>query len=96
MVFVVEIIRISVRAARYIACDSHAHLISKDGSVISRKSPSAVFKWRLLRNLTLTIACDSSAIQSANCVAQSFLNFSRVRPPKNIAKAPQPPPQPLC
>ncbi len=33
------------RAARYIACDSHAHLVSKDGSAISRKSPSPVFKW---------------------------------------------------
>ncbi len=33
------------RAARYIACDSHAYLISKDSSVISRKSPSTVFKW---------------------------------------------------
>ncbi len=30
------------RAARYIACNSHAHLVSKDSSVISRKSPSAV------------------------------------------------------
>ncbi len=37
--------RVENRAARYIACDSHAHLVSKDGSVISRKSPSAVFKW---------------------------------------------------
>ncbi len=36
---------ITSKAARYIACDSHAHLVSKDGSVISRKSPSAVFKW---------------------------------------------------
>ncbi len=34
-----------VRAARYIACDSHAYLFSEDGSVISRKFPSAVFKW---------------------------------------------------
>ncbi len=33
------------RAAQYIACDSHAHLISKDSSVISCKSPSAVYKW---------------------------------------------------
>ncbi len=33
------------RTARYIACDSHAHLVSKDGSVVSRKSPSPVFKW---------------------------------------------------
>ncbi len=23
---------IAIRAARYIACDSHAHLVSKDGS----------------------------------------------------------------
>ncbi len=28
------------RASRYFACDSHVHLISKDVSVISRKSPS--------------------------------------------------------
>ncbi len=34
-----------IRAARYIACDTHAHLVSKDGSVISRKSTSPVFKW---------------------------------------------------
>ncbi len=33
------------RAARYFACDSHVHLVSKDGSVISAKSPSPVFKW---------------------------------------------------
>ncbi len=36
---------VKTRAARYIACDSHAHLVSKDGSVISAKSPSPVFKW---------------------------------------------------
>ncbi len=29
------------RAARYIACDSHAYLFSEDGSVISRKFASA-------------------------------------------------------
>ncbi len=29
-----------IRAARYIACDCHAHLVSKAGSVISNKSPS--------------------------------------------------------
>ncbi len=29
----------------YIACDSHAYLFSEDGSVISRKLASAVFKW---------------------------------------------------
>ncbi len=33
------------RAGRYIACDSHAHLVSKAGSLISAKSPSPVFKW---------------------------------------------------
>ncbi len=31
-------------AARYIACDCHAHLFSKAGSVISIKSPSPVFQ----------------------------------------------------
>ncbi len=36
---------LDTRAARYIACDSHAYLFSEDGSVISRKFPSAVFKW---------------------------------------------------
>ncbi len=38
---------IKIRAARYFACDSHAHLVSKDGSVISSKSPSAVFVLRI-------------------------------------------------
>ncbi len=33
------------RAARYIACDSHVHLVSKDVSVINRKSPLPAFKW---------------------------------------------------
>ncbi len=33
------------RAARYIACDCHAHLISKAGSVIINKSSSPDFKW---------------------------------------------------
>ncbi len=34
------------RATQYIAWDIHAHLVtSKDGSVISRKSQSTVFKW---------------------------------------------------
>ncbi len=32
-------------AGRYIACDCHAHLVSKAGSVISGKSPSPAFKW---------------------------------------------------
>ncbi len=32
------------RAGRYIACDDHAHLVSKAGSVIGTKSPSPVFK----------------------------------------------------
>ncbi len=41
----IYILYIYSRAARYIACDSHAHLVSRDGSVISRKSPSPVFKW---------------------------------------------------
>ncbi len=33
------------RDAQYFVCDSLAHLVSKDVSVISSKSPSAVFKW---------------------------------------------------
>ncbi len=33
------------RDGRYIACDMHAHLVSKAGSLISAKSPSPVFKW---------------------------------------------------
>uniref|UniRef100_A0A673G9V5 Solute carrier family 45 member 4 n=1 Tax=Sinocyclocheilus rhinocerous TaxID=307959 RepID=A0A673G9V5_9TELE len=33
------------RAARLIECDSHAHLVSKAGSVISSKSPSPAFRW---------------------------------------------------
>ncbi len=36
---------ISVRAARYIACDCHVHLVSKAGSMISNKSPSRAFRW---------------------------------------------------
>ncbi len=35
----------STRAGQYIACDMHAHLVSKAGSLISAKSPSPVFKW---------------------------------------------------
>ncbi len=35
----------SNRAGRYIACDCHAHLVSKASSVISAKSPSPAFKW---------------------------------------------------
>ncbi len=38
-------VSLGIRAARYFACESHAHLVSKAGPVISRKSPSAVFKW---------------------------------------------------
>ncbi len=34
----------TVRAARYITIDCRAHLISKDGSVISRKSSSPAFR----------------------------------------------------
>ncbi len=36
---------VGTRAARYIACDCRAHLVSKAGSVIINKSPSTVFKW---------------------------------------------------
>ncbi len=35
---------IAGRAAWYIACASHAHLIGKDGSVITCKSPSPAFR----------------------------------------------------
>ncbi len=33
------------RAVRLIACNCHAHLVSKAGSVISSKSPSHAFRW---------------------------------------------------
>ncbi len=33
------------RAVQLIACDSHAHLISKAGSVIGGTFPSPVFSW---------------------------------------------------
>ncbi len=33
------------RDVQLIACDSHAHLVSKAGSVIGSKSPSLAFKW---------------------------------------------------
>ncbi len=39
------ILLILIRAAGYIACDCHAYLISKAGSVISNKSPSRAFRW---------------------------------------------------
>ncbi len=35
----------STSAAGLIECDSHAHLVSKAGSVISSKSPSGAFRW---------------------------------------------------
>ncbi len=35
----------AARAVQLIACNSHAHLVSKAGSVIGDKSPSLVFKW---------------------------------------------------
>ncbi len=59
-----------IRAARCLACNSHAHLVSKDGSVISRKSPSAAFRWsrRLLTSYKISRS-QSHAILSANCVA---------------------------
>ncbi len=40
-----RLIYIKIRAVQLIACDSHAHLVSKAGSVIGGKSPSPVFKW---------------------------------------------------
>ncbi len=43
--FCVCVCGVGCRAARYIACDSHVHLVSKDGSVLSRKSPSPAFRW---------------------------------------------------
>ncbi len=45
------------RAARYIACDMHAHHVSKAGSLTS------------YAYIAFNITCDSSAILSANCVA---------------------------
>ncbi len=39
------LVHFKTRAARYIACDSHAYLFSEDSSVISRKFASVVFKW---------------------------------------------------
>ncbi len=65
---------IGPRAERYFACGSHAHLVSKDGSVISGKSPITCIQMERqftdkLCNLMFTIACDSSAILSINCVA---------------------------
>ncbi len=36
---------LNLRVLNRAACDSHAHLVSKDSFVISRKSPSPVFKW---------------------------------------------------
>ncbi len=38
-------IKLTNSAGRYIACDCHAHLVSKTGYVIIGKSPSRVFKW---------------------------------------------------
>ncbi len=35
-------LRLEIRDGRYIACDMHAHLVSKAGSLISAKSPSPV------------------------------------------------------
>ncbi len=35
----------AARAVQLIACNSHAHSVSKAGSVIGGKSPSPVFKW---------------------------------------------------
>ncbi len=45
---------IQIRPARYIACDSRAHLVSKDGSVISSKSPSPAFS---LMKLCIKLSC---------------------------------------
>ncbi len=39
------LIIVQIRAVQLIACDSHAHLVSKAGSVIGAKSPSPAFKW---------------------------------------------------
>ncbi len=39
------------RAARYIACDSHAHLVSKDGSVISRLCIKCRSIWKQLMEI---------------------------------------------
>ncbi len=36
---------ILTRAVQLIACDFHAHPVSKAGSVIGTKSPSPAFRW---------------------------------------------------
>ncbi len=51
------------RAGRYIACDSHAHLVSKAGSMISAKSPLTALKWSI--NIEFIIEGDSSVIMNA-------------------------------
>ncbi len=38
---------VTARPGQYISCDMHAHLVSKAGSLITGKSPSPVFKYRL-------------------------------------------------
>ncbi len=45
------------RAARYIACDSHAYLFSEDGSVISRKFASQATQYHV--HYRMRCICDS-------------------------------------
>ncbi len=52
-----------VWAVQFIACDCHAHLVSKAGSVISRTSASPAFRWS--RN-SLTSLALSQAIHLTN------------------------------
>ncbi len=54
------------RAARYIACNWHAHLVSKAGSVIIYKSPSPVFKMERHFKFTSRSSPTSYAIRAQN------------------------------
>ncbi len=50
---------VSIRAARYIACDSHAHLASKAGSVISGYASYKRTSYAIRTQNRRWIACDS-------------------------------------
>ncbi len=55
------------RAGRYISCDIHTHLVSKAGSLISSKSPSAAFRWSgSLYNRYCTTVCCKKLCRSSN------------------------------
>ncbi len=63
------------RAARYIACDSHVHLISKDGSVISRKSPSPVSDGAACNTQSRRLAAISRSLSHAIELVRQCWNF---------------------